>query len=373
MKIAVDSGPLSNGHSVRGIGTYTRELTKHLKVYEKKVKGLHVDLFDFAKDQRLLHTGYDVVHFTTFNPFTMSLPEKLPNHSVVTIHDFIPFLYPKHYPSGVKGAICWYKQKEQLKKMSAIIVNSETTKKDVVRFTGISQSDIFVTHLASRTQIKKISKLGLSKIRIKYKLPQHFVLYVGDVNYNKNITSLIKACGIVNIPLVICGKSALEIGNVHKNMQTKGVQDTVRNLLGMPHPERSHEKEIIDALKENPNVIRLGFVEDNDLANIYNIATIYCQPSYYEGFGIPVCEAQICGIPVVCSKTQALVEVTKDTALYFDPYDVDDMALKISSLIDDYSLRSQKAREGLKNASNYSWMKTTLSTLAVYKSVSNTK
>src|SRR5438874_882402 len=93
-KIAIDSGPLSSGHSVRGVGTYTRELINALG---KKVEAVNFRSADLS--------NYDLVHYPYFGIFSRTLPSKNVTKTVVTIHDLIPLLYPKHYPPGIRGKI----------------------------------------------------------------------------------------------------------------------------------------------------------------------------------------------------------------------------------------------------------------------------
>ncbi len=90
MRIAIDSGSLTGGHSVRGIGAYTRELVKEL--------GTRVEVVDLS---RVDLSGYDVIHYPYFGIFTNTLPFWGLEKAVVTIHDVIPLIYPKHYPPGV--------------------------------------------------------------------------------------------------------------------------------------------------------------------------------------------------------------------------------------------------------------------------------
>jgi glycosyltransferase involved in cell wall biosynthesis len=121
--------------------------------------------------------------------------------------------------------------------------------------------------------------------------------------------------------------------------------------------------------KKNKTIHRLGFVDDEDLVAIYNLATVYVQPSFYEGFGLPVLEAMACETPVIVSRTNALVEVAGKAALIADPKDADDIANKILKCFDNSSTRLRLKREGKRRVNDFSWEKTAKETLKVYKSV----
>jgi glycosyltransferase involved in cell wall biosynthesis len=292
---------------------------------------------------------YDVIHLTRFNPFTISVPFKRPTGKklILTIYDLIPLIYPKHYPTGIRGWINWQLNKYLIRKnVDEIITISETSKKDICRFIGTKPEKVHVVYLAPRPIFKKL-KIGhwQTETKNRYNLPDHFVLYVGDINYNKNIPLLVKACEMAKVPLVICGKQAQEIESMNLN-----------------HPELMHLKNI-----NWSGVSRLGFVPDDDLVKIYNLAEVYVQPSLYEGFGLPVLEANAVGLPVVCSKTQALVEVAEDAALFASINDPKDFADKIKLLISDDTLRRELIEKGFKNAEKYSWEKTARETEKIYK------
>lgn len=349
MKIAIDTGPLKSGHKIRGIGMYTSELIKAL--------GSKIDAVDFSTADL---SKYDVIHYPSFNPFFESFKIIPRVKTVVTIHDLIPLLYPEHYPPGFKGKLRFWIQKILVKKVSAVITDTETSKKDIIRFMGVSPKKIHVVYLAAKKIYKKITdRTLLRKVKEKYKLPDKFVLYVGDVNYNKNVIGLIKACKIAKLPLVISGKQALDVEDLGNDLRAlKGPRDWIRFLFGKPHPQLAHYKELIKALDENENVMRLGFVSDNDLAAVFNLATVYCQPAFYEGFGLPVLEALACGCPVVCSRTQALVEIAGKAAIYVNPKDPMDMAKGLLRRVKSSTLPRK-----------YSWSKVADETMKIYEEI----
>jgi glycosyltransferase involved in cell wall biosynthesis len=372
MNVAIDSGPLESEHKVRGIGFQTQEFLSAIEKERIGLEKLNIDAFNFSQNKgSLASSRYDIVHCTDFKPYFITLPKKVGGKLVVTIDDLIPLIYPKHYPGGFRGKIRFQVQKFLLKKAAAIITISECSKKDIVRFLKIDPSKIHVLHLAPRNIYKIVkNKTQLSQVKKDYHLPNKFVLYVGDINYNKNISTLIDACNKLEIKLFIAGKQALDIENRSMDLITmNGPKDWIRFLLDIPHPELAHFENIRNNIKSSNNVRCLGFVPDEDLVAIYNLATVYCQPSFYEGFGMTVLEAMASGTSVVISKTNALVEISKDAALMFEPKNPDELAEIIAKIIKDDSLAAQLSSKGLKVAASYSWKINAKKTIEIYKSV----
>lgn len=334
IKIAIDSGPLISAHAVRGIGVNTRELLQGLKSVSHK--NIQIYEIDFSKRGFI---GFDLVHYQYFRPFFNDLPFDKPKGKVIlTIHDLIALIYPKHYPSGIKGKINLLINKELIRKnVDVIITISETSKKDICRFLGVDPKKVHVIYLAPRSNFQPITDhRSLITVQKKYSLPDRFALYVGDVNYNKNIPCLAEACKIAKIPLVICGK------------QAKGIENQ-----SLRHAELKHLKNV-----DWTNIIRPGFVPDEDLVAIYNLATVYVQPSLYEGFGLPVLEAIACNTPVAVAKSQCMVEVLGDDFSYYDANDTKSMAKAILNP----NTNKKLPRE-------YSWEKTAKETRHLYQNL----
>lgn len=338
MKVYFSSGVHSGLDATRGIGANTSEMVKALD------KTAGITIVNNPSDA-------EVVHFTKFNPFFISIPffKPLNQKWVLTIHDLIPLIYPKQYPSGVKGYIKYLINKFLIRKnIDAIITISETSKKDIVRFLGINPEQVFVSYIAAKSAIKKFKKGSYEKeIREKFKLPEKFILFDHGVNYNKNVPTLIEACKKLGIKLAIVGKETENIGNLDLN------HAELRHLRGVDFSE----------------VLKLGYVSDEDLNKLFNLATIYVQPSYYEGFGMPPIEAMTVGCPVICSRTQALVEVCADACLYFDPHSSDDLVQKINLMLKDKKTRESYIEKGYKLAKKYSWSKNANEISKIYYTV----
>jgi glycosyltransferase involved in cell wall biosynthesis len=95
-------------------------------------------------------------------------------------------------------------------------------------------------------------------------------------------------------------------------------------------------------------------------------AEVFVLPTLYEGFGLPVLEAQQAGVPVVCSNAGSLPEVAGEGALFFDPYSIEDMKEKLTRVLGDKDLKETLRQKALSNVKRFSWEKTALDTLAVY-------
>lgn len=286
MKVAFDLGVNPSLDVARGIGVHTKTLIEELRKLPKEELEIVAD-----------PGSADVIHYTKFNPFFLSLPIfKSRKKLVLTIHDLIPLIYPRHYPPGVRGKIFFLINKYLVKKnVDAIITISETSKRDICRFLDIKPQKVNVIYLAPRSIFKKLEAGGWKQeAKKRYKLPDTFALYVGDVNYNKDILGLIEMCKDAGIPLVIAGKQAKEIEN-----------------LNLDHPELSHLKGL-----DWTNVIRLGFVPDEDLVGLYNLADVYIQPSLYEGFALPILEAKACGTWVIASRIPTHIEILETNRKY---------------------------------------------------------
>jgi len=345
VRVEIDISRLHPQSLKRGVGFYTLNLFQALKKFKSK------DRFFLKKKERDLQT--DLVHYPFFDPFFTTLPLIKNKPVVVTIHDLIPLKFPKHYPPGVKGKLSWQIQKLSLKGVDLIITDSLNSKKDINEITGLPLKKIKAVYLAVDKRFKKIScQKKLAKTKKKYRLPDKFILYVGDLNWNKNVLGLAKACLELKIPLVLVGQQAAS-----------------RNF-DPSHPENQPLVLIQELIKKNKNLIRpVGFLSLDQLVNFYNLADLYVQPSFYEGFGLPLLEALSCGCPVICSDQASLPEIGGQAVVYFDPYQENDLLKKIKKLFSKQKKLRILKKKGLKQSKKFSWEKTAWQTRRVYEKV----
>lgn len=343
MKIAIDISPLESGHKVRGVGFYLSHLKDALQRYYPEYS------YVFFTDKRSLSSQIDVIHYPYFDPFFLSLPirKKLP--TVITVHDLIPIKFPHHFPAGLKGAIYWQINKQILRKADAIIVDSESTKKDVINLVGIPEQLIHVVYLAAREEFRKFNNgIWETQLRQKYNLTDAFALYVGDVTWNKNLPRIIQASLKAKIPLVLVGKSIAQ------------------ESFDRDHPWNQDLVKVKDLLKRYSSVRALGFIPDADLVALMNLATMLVMPSLYEGFGLPVVEAMQCGTPVITSREGSLPEVGGDAVYYVDAYSEDAIAKGMREVFQNPKLQQELRRKGLERSKIFSWQKTAERTLQIY-------
>lgn len=340
MKVAIDSSPLKSGHSVRGIGTYTDKLIESLK----RTPNIQLEIFDTGNIPPA-----DIIHYPYFDLFFHTLPISRPGKRIVTIHDVIPLIFPEHFPSGVRGYINLFFQKRALKNTDFVICNSFTSKNDITDKLSFPKERIEVTYFAASSNFKKIGDMTkLKSVERKFKLPKNFALYVGDVNWNKNLTNLINSIKISKVPLVMVGAAIVD----NKVPQTQDLNRLIKRLD-----------------LEN-KIIKTGFVQEDELACIYNLADTILLPSFYEGFGFPVLESMACGTPVICADNSSISEIAGGLAIFCDPQDPTDIAQKTLNVL-NMSKKSRSSLSGklISHASTFSWQETARQTVKVYQKV----
>lgn len=345
MKIAIDIQPLQSTDQYRGVGSYTKVLVNAVEKHDQENKYLQVTKEKVVGKIDLLIIPY-------FSPFEITLPFKKITKTLVTIHDLIPLRYPQHFEVGIKGKLKWYLQKLLLNQIDGVLTDSAASSNDIIKTTNVPQDKIFVVYPAVDRQFQQIKDHSfLSNIRNKYKLAKDFVLYVGDCNWNKNVPTLVRACQKLDLHLVLVGKVFLD------------------RSINLEHPWNKSVKEVLKLTDNYDKVRKVGYISTLDLAAFYNLATVYVQPSFYEGFGLPVIEAMSCNCPVISSVGGSLLETGGQAALYFHPAKSDQLIAKIKKVYSNYQLRNQLKEKGLKQAGKFSEKKMLESLKNVYQKI----
>lgn len=253
-------------------------------------------------------------------PFAMN-GQDIP--SVVLIHDIIFKRYPRHYPLFDR-IVYNIKSKYACKHATHIVAASEATKQDIIDYYQVDPDKITVIYQScDASYFRQPSNFQFQAIKEKYPLPEKFILNVGSVIERKNLMAVCKAFLQIpegdRIPVVVIGNG------------------------------KQYKKQVMDFIGNNklePWFIFLSHVSNNDLPVIYRLAEMTIYPSYCEGFGIPVLESMVCGVPVITSNISSMPEVAGDAAVYMDPYDVQSIADAIVRLHTDTALRKTMAEKG---------------------------
>lgn len=218
-----------------------------------------------------------------------------------------------------------------------IITDSEFSKNEIVKYTGVSSMKIKTIYCGFDNDNFKPANLSIQeRIAIQYNLPENFILHVGNVKPHKNISRLIQAFSKVqtslpDVHLVILGKK----------------DNFITGILNL--------QALIQGLGVESKVHFTGFVDEEDLPTIYNMADVLVFPSLYEGFGFPPLEAMACGCPAVVSNVASLPEICGDAAHYIDPYNVDNIAEGIYEVLSNNNLRECLVAKGYERVKEFCW------------------
>ena len=350
MKVAINIFPLKSAHKDRGIGFYTSNLIEHLR------KDPQIKLQEFTELSEVKYA--DIVHYPWFDFFFHTLPVKKRFKTVITIHDVIPLLFPKQYPLGFKGRYNFFLQKWALKNCRQVITDSEVSKLDIKKTLKIGDKGISVVHLAPNKNFRIHSETTLIYTKRKYNLPDRFLLYVGDANWIKNLPFLIESFYKISKLSDFQDVKLILVGGVF-----------LKKVENINHPELASLKKVNQLIKDldlERNVLKPGDLNLEELVSFYNLATIYIQPSLYEGFGLPIIEAFSCGTPVISSNRGSLPEVGGNAAVYFDPTNLNQFKSIVVEILNNPSLQNKLSKLGQRQAKKFSWDKAAEETKQVY-------
>lgn len=240
--------------------------------------------------------------------------------SVVTIHDLIFLRYPQYYHL-LDRLIYNRKFRYACRKADRIVAVSECTKRDIVKFYGISPDKIDVVYQGCDPVFARpVGADELARVREAYGLPEHFVLSVGTIEERKNLMLAVKAVEqLGDAHLVAVGKSTSYTDKVKAYIEAHGLSDRVH---------------IIHNLKFS------------DLPVLYHLATAFVYPSRFEGFGIPIVEALSAGVPVIAATGSCLEEAGGPHSIYVNPDDVAGMACAMKRVLGDENLRREMIESG---------------------------
>jgi len=275
-----------------------------------------------------------------------------PKKTVVTCHDLNPL---KHEESWLNRRLFKYSL-GGLKRAAGVIADSEATKKDLIKFLKIESDKIKVIPLGVGGKFRMIEdQKELERVRRKFNISprparrqagRKIIIHVGGSAYNKNIEGIINAMSNIKY----------QISNIY--------------FIKVGSDFTASQKSLIKKLDLEDDVKYLGSVSEDDLVALYNLADVFVFPSFYEGFGLPILEAMVCGTPVVTSNISSMPEVAGGAAVLVDPYGAESIATGISQVLRSNTAQYQGLVEkGLARAKKFTWQKTAEETLKVYQEI----
>jgi len=256
---------------------------------------------------------------------------------MVTIHDVYHLAF-QHTLSLSQKLYAKLMINQAVKISDIVLTVSEFSKQEIVKYTKTSK-DIEVIYNGIEPQWYKKQPLSLSE-------RDSYILYVGNVKPHKNLVRALKAFSLLkdnNLKFKIVGK---------KNNFITG------------------DKEVEKIAQKLGNKVEFtGYISDNELKELYRKAKLFLFPSLYEGFGLPPLEAMACGTPVIVSNVASLPEVCGDAAYYINPYDINDIARGIETVLKDEELKKELIQKGLKRVRLFSWEKSAKKLIEVIEEV----
>ncbi|MEI6666903.1 MAG: glycosyltransferase family 1 protein [Acidobacteriota bacterium] len=367
MRIAIDARKLHDF----GIGTYIRNLLKHLAVFDpqseyvvlcrpqdaaaiariapnftpvpEKAKPYSIRE-QIALPLQLLKARVDLFHAPHY-----VLPPLVPCRSIVTIHDCIHLMFPQYLPNRLAYLYARGSLAAAATRASRILTVSETSKSDILRYCNVPADRITVIPNAIDDRLSRAPlEEDIQRTRERYQLDGPFALYVGNIKPHKNLERLIDAFHLV---------------------RREGFEHLKLLIIGDQISKFPRLRRAVDRYKLHKHVRFLGFVGDDTLASLYRLATVFVFPSLYEGFGLPPLEALASGTPVVTSNVSSLPEVVGDAAVLVDPYSAASIAEGIQRVLVDPALRESLRIKGLARAKTFSWEASVQRTLDAYREV----
>lgn len=277
---------------------------------------------------------------------TYTLPPLLPCPAVVTVHDISYRLYPETF-SLRDRLLLSLAVPRSMRRAARVITDSEAARRDIIRHYRLPGAKVAAIPLAAGEQFREgIAPETVAAVRARYRLPERFILAVGNLQPRKNLRRLIDA---------------------YAALRTSHPVDCHLVLVGQPYWRHAELARVITMHGLEERVITTGYVADEDLPAIYRAATIFAYPSIYEGFGLPPLEAMACGTAVVTSNTSSLPEVIGEAGLLVDPFDTGAIAAALRRLLDDADLRERLRKAGLRRAADFSWREVARRTVHVYE------
>lgn len=280
----------------RGIGRYMQILHENMDFDVQFTDSLH----NIPHNSILLNPFFDLIK----SPPSLIKPAL---RQIVVIHDIIRLTNPQHFPLGLRAKTNLFLNRLLMSKIDAVVTDSHHSKHEIEENLQIPGKKIHVIYpIISRSiAVPRTAK------KIPDQLPKKpYCLYVGDINWNKNLLNIARAVKISKIPCVCIGKAFFTRDNLN-------------------HPEKREFKKFIAETENDPLFIFPGYVSDQELLAYYTHAVCNILVSRDEGFGYSYFEAAACSTPSVLADCPIFHETARSAALFADPENPANIAAQI--------------------------------------------
>lgn len=371
MKIGIDIRCLADGKRT-GVEEYTVQLLEHLFLHDRKntyilflnawkkseldvewvKKYPHVSLRTFRFPNKILNFclwyfrypkldrligGVDAFFMPNLNFSAFSSHVKV----YVTAHDLSFERYPETFSWKRRFWHAFVNFRSLCRRADYIFAVSESTKNDLMEIYGVPSRKIVavLSGVSERFHVMDRNNPTLLEVKEKYHLPYRFILYLGTIEPRKNVIALIQA---------------------YNHLQRMGDPELRKYALviagsrGWKYTETFLE---IERSEFRDTIIVTDFVADEDKPALYNLASVFVYPSFFEGFGLPPAEAMRCGVPVIVSATSSFPEVVGSAGIMIDPYQPDELMKAMKEVLLHKDFREMLRERGLKRAQELQWSK----------------
>lgn len=304
--------------------------------FPNKVLNLLLWYFGWPKLDKLLG-GVDVFFMPNLNFVALSRKSKL----LLTIHDLSFEYFPETFSLKRQWWHMFINPKRLIKKADKILAISQSTKEDLINFYKVSPKKIEVVYNGVSEEFNKVDRNNpkLLEVKNRYGLPFNFILFLGTFEPRKNITGIVRA---------------------YEFLREEGNKELDRYKLVIAGSDGWKSKDIkkyIQNSKYSKDICLVKYIENDDKVYVYNLASLFVYPSFFEGFGIPPLEAMKCSVPVVASNNSSLIETVGEGGIIVDADRPDEIALAARDFLLDKALSEKFIVRRLKQVQKFSWTK----------------
>lgn len=280
------------------------------------------------------------------------MPIACPIPTVVTVHDLGYLYYPETHRAFDRWYLHW-STRRHARLATYIVADSEATRQDLAQHYGADPARVRVIYPGYDETLQRIEDPQvIAAAKARYHIAGDYLLYLGTLQPRKNLARLIEAfvrAGLARstshpqrLQLVLAGKKGWDYEALVRLVNRMGLQN---------------------------QVIFPGYIAPEDKAVLLSGARALVFPSLYEGFGMPVLEAMVCGVPVLTARASSLPEVAGDAAVLVDPLDVDSIAAGLRQIVDRPELCRVLVERGYRQAQKFSWQHAARQLWEVFDSV----